>query len=50
MMATVRPVTDCTVFDVIFCNGVPVIIISFSISCLQCFDAVGWAAGRLSGL
>jgi len=22
----------------------------YSISCLQCFDAVGWAAGRASGL
>jgi len=22
----------------------------FSLSCVQCFDAVGWAAGRASGL
>jgi len=26
------------------------IIIIIIISCLQCFDAVGWAAGRASGL
>ena len=28
------------------------ILVFFSISesCLQCFDAVGWAAGRASGL
>jgi len=28
------------------------IVLSFhcSVSCLQCFDAVGWAAGRASGL
>ena len=24
--------------------------LSFRIGCLQCFDAVGWAAGRASGL
>ena len=23
---------------------------AFHVSCLQCFDAVGWAAGRASGL
>jgi len=28
---------------------IPVIFGTF-ISCLQCFDAVGWAAGRASGL
>ena len=26
------------------------IIISKWLQCLQCFDAVGWAAGRASGL
>jgi len=25
-------------------------LIHFSVLCLQCFDAVGWAAGRASGL
>jgi len=25
-------------------------ILSFSVICLQCFDTVGWAAGRASGL
>ena len=24
--------------------------IAFSVNCLQCFDAVGWAAGMTSGL
>ena len=24
--------------------------IGFTFQCLQCFDAVGWAAGRASGL
>ena len=24
--------------------------LSFAIGCLQCFDAVGWVAGRASGL
>ena len=27
-----------------------VIFIKFTVLCLQCFDAVGWAAGRASGL
>ena len=27
-----------------------IIIVTFSELCLQCFDAVGWAAGRASGL
>jgi len=27
-----------------------IIIIIIVIICLQCFDAVGWAAGRASGL
>jgi len=26
------------------------VVIAFSATCLQCFDAVGWAAGRASGL
>jgi len=30
--------------------AVVIIVISQSIQCLQCFDAVGWAAGRASGL
>ena len=25
-------------------------LVAFSACCLQCFDAVGWAAGRASGL
>jgi len=32
----------------IFCWEFPVIVIADY--CLQCFDAVGWAAGRASGL
>ena len=27
-----------------------ILTIAFSALCLQCFDAVGWAAGRASGL
>jgi len=30
-------------------GGIIIIIMSSEI-CLQCFDAVGWAAGRASGL
>ena len=26
------------------------VLVTFSARCLQCFDAVGWAAGRASGL
>ena len=36
-------------FTVYFAKNVASIIFPFS-SCLQCFDAVGWAAGRASGL
>jgi len=28
----------------------PSVLFAFSAFCLQCFDAVGWAAGRASGL
>jgi len=34
-------------------NKVPVysvLVKDYAIQCLQCFDAVGWAAGRASGL
>ena len=27
-----------------------VLVVAFSAFCLQCFEAVGWAAGRTSGL
>ena len=33
-----------------FVNDFFVLLFSFSFFCLQCFDAVGWAAGRASGL
>jgi len=32
-----------------FC-GLTAQVSAFSAFCLQCFDAVGWAAGRASGL
>ena len=31
-------------------NGGVCVCVSYHIICLQCFDAVGWAAGRASGL
>ena len=37
----------------LFDRSLPVVAFSIScvtIICLQCFDAVGWAAGRASGL
>ena len=34
---------------VIFCRAV-VVVKEENIYCLQCFDAVGWVAGRASGL
>jgi len=33
----------------VFCNFSPSLLYIFGIF-LQCFDAVGWAAGRVSGL
>ena len=37
---------NCRVTLTFNCDGVPV----FLKFCLQCFDTVGWAAGRASGL
>ena len=41
-----------TAFDICRGSGMLVIyvVVSLDISCLQCFDTVGWAAGRASGL
>ena len=43
-------------FDIVTVTGavlviiIIIIIIIVTAMCLQCFDAVGWAAGRASGL
>jgi len=49
-------VSECSVTVITICRGrileIPVVLsefVSFSL-CLQCFDAVGWVAGRASGL
>jgi len=39
-------VTDETVTKTKMKTHVPIVFVK----CLQCFDAVGWAAGRASGL
>jgi len=38
---------DVSYIKPLCCN---IFLISFRQICLQCFDAVGWAAGRASGL
>ena len=50
-----RVVCACSLTVTIQLGAVLVFMSIFSISvfsalCLQCFDAVGWAAGRASGL
>jgi len=42
--------TDLIGQDVIDYSFITLALISNLISSLQCFDAVGWAAGRASGL
>jgi len=42
---SVYPAFSATAF-----SAIAVCAIAFSANCLQCFDTVGWAAGRASGL
>ena len=37
-------------FNVVSVLDIITTLVVISIKCLQCFDAVGWAAGRASGL
>jgi len=43
-----RAVKCVWVYIYIFVNGISPFVLRYK--CLQCFDAVGWAAGRASGL
>jgi len=44
MWIDIRTVTDVTN------KHLTCVIVNCTRMCLQCFDAVGWAAGRVSGL